>query len=385
MNDRPRLVMAVFNPIEFDGRVMRAADALADAFDVTVLCLEGSGQFSTPCYQIVRAPHVEGPFPKVRRHLRFWLAYLTLAWRLRPAVVYAHDFFLSFIGWVVARLFGAQYVYDAHELLVPDPRERVAIRDRIFLTMERLVVARADLVIAANTERADVMRQYYALSRTPTTVGNVPPMPTASMSDAEVVATYPPLVRHAPQDIHIVYHGDVNFGRGLRAFIDALDHLGPRFVMLVIGGGPDQQALAAMHKGATPEGAPRLRAIGRTPHAHLHELVRRCDIGLVMYPFKGLNNILCASNKIVEYAQAGIPVVSTCQPPIARVVGAYGFGELLGCSDRQLPDATAIARAIETVARNHARYVAALPAFLQDARWEMERDRLVTGIRGLLH
>lgn len=32
----PRLLMAVYNEIEHDGRVLRAAEALADVYDITL-------------------------------------------------------------------------------------------------------------------------------------------------------------------------------------------------------------------------------------------------------------------------------------------------------------------------------------------------------------
>ncbi|HYH78711.1 MAG TPA: glycosyltransferase, partial [Longimicrobium sp.] len=154
---RPRVLMPVFNPIEFDGRVQRAASALAEAYDVTVVSVDAGGGFSDPAYRVRPVAVRRG---KAVRHLTFLRAVLGEARRLRPAVVHAHDFFMAVPGWMAARACGARLVYDAHELMIPEPERPQTGHEHFWYLTEKAVVRRANLVIAANEERAREMRRH---------------------------------------------------------------------------------------------------------------------------------------------------------------------------------------------------------------------------------
>jgi glycosyltransferase involved in cell wall biosynthesis len=96
---------------------------------------------------------------------------------------------------------------------------------------------------------------------------------------------------------------------------------------------------------------------------------------------KGLNNILCAPNKVFEYAHAGLPMVATCQPTIKRMFDEFSIGRLVGCGED--PDARALAEAITGVASNLALCRAQLPLFLDAYSWQRESQRLANVLRGL--
>lgn len=385
MSDKPRLLMAVYNPIEVDGRVKRSADALADDFDVTLFCRSpysaGDARYASDRYRIVRMEEPTGKGAKLRSHVRFWRRFVALARHMRPQVVYAHDFFLPFVGWLAARAAGARFVYDAHEIIVPTPNEPFGRRDELLYRLEQAVVARADLVVAANPERANAMTDHYGLRSVPVSVGNVPPTPRSSYTDVEIRKMYPALQRHSDSEVRLLYQGDVNLDRGILPFIDALDHLPSHFVLIIIGRGPHETQIAAMERGVTPENQPRLRYAGGVPHAHLFDMIRQCDVGLVTYSMQGLNNILCAPNKVFEYAHAGLPMVSTCQPPIARLFGAHRVGLLVGCNGDMSNAPKEIAEAAMRVARERADFARELPALLAEFTWERERARLVGAVR----
>jgi hypothetical protein len=371
---RRTMLMAVYNPIEVDGRVKRACGALSENYDLTLLCPMGEGTHQASAYRIERVRLAASTLPAFKL-LGFWRSLITMARRMRPDVVYAHDFFLPFPGWVAAKLSGARLVYDAHELITPTDGENLGRKEALFYRLEQMVVNRADLVIAANPERAEVMRDHYRMKQTPVSVGNVPPRSANALSDAEVIERYPGMKRRAAGDVHVVYMGDVSFARGLDVLVEASTLLPANFKIVFVGGGPD---LARLRETAARDPQQRIIAIGPIAHAHVHDVIRQADIGYISYSMKGLNNLLCAPNKVFEYANAGLPMLATCQPTLRRMFSECTIGRVVGCDGTVT--AQGVAAGLQAVAADLQTHRAALDGFLARYSWNVEAQRLVTSV-----
>lgn len=373
---KKKILMAVYNPIEVDGRVKRISESLSRSFDLNLLCVKGVGEFKTSHYLIVRVKSD----PRVSRVLRlfsFWVSMLRYAIKIKPDIIYAHDFFLPMAGWVISRLVGAKFVYDAHELIVPAGDKSLSKNENLFYKLESLVIKKADLIIAANPERSVVMMEHYGLVKLPTSVGNIPPIPQSSLNDRKITELFPDLKKNNPGDMHILYMGDICLERGLQVILDAFEFLPPHFKLFFVGVGPDFESLKAI-------ASDRFKLIGQISHDKLFDVIRQTDIGYVTYSMKGLNNILCAPNKVFEYAQAGLPMVTTCQPTIKNMFSKYPVGELVGC-DRNQVKPEQVADAIQLIAKNIERYKGNIPAFLADYRWENESKKLIAAVEALVN
>lgn len=371
-----KILAAVFNEIDYDGRVERAAEALAEIGEVIVVSPRSSHAYHNDRFQALRIridPHAR---PKLFRHLRFWLALWWHAVRTRPDVVHAHDFFMAFPGWLAAKLTRAAFVYDAHELTIPDADLGRSRRDAFWQCLETWAVHRADLVIAANRERADLMARHYGLSSVPLVVGNVPPPPRPALSEREVERRFA-FFTSAPEDAVLVVYAGVLNPEPLAVWIEALAHLPDRFLLLLIGTGARLAELRALVARLGLQ--ERVSFTGRVPRRQLNDILKRCHIGVVCYPYRGLNNLHCASNKLFEYAQAGLVVVGTSQPPIRSKLERYQIGPLVDEDD----DAEGIAAILQEAADGAVRYRRGLHAFLSAHPWEQEAGKLIDGVRGL--
>ncbi|HET7233277.1 MAG TPA: glycosyltransferase [Longimicrobium sp.] len=364
---RPRVLMPVFNPIDYDGRVQRAAEAVATEYDVTVLSVDAGGTFRDPRYQVKT---VVVPRSKVGRHLAFLRALLAEARRLRPAVVHAHDFFMATPGWLAARSVGAKLVYDAHELMIPEEERPQTRHERFWYLTERAVVRRADLLIAANPERAAEMRRHYGLKRDPLPIRNITPAPSAN--GAGLSAEYPALTAGGPDAVRLIYQGDMSMERGIGNYVSAMSRLPAHFHLILAGGGPDLEALKTL--AATEGVAGRVHFLGRVPRADLHAVMQAAHIGIITYPNVGMNFRFCAPNKLYEYPQAGLPMLGSDNPVLRNAFGAHAVGVV----------STDPAEGALKLAADLPRYRAALPAFVAAHRWEDEAARLLAAYRALL-
>lgn len=368
----------LFGTLEYDGRVQRFAGVLGSLGRVCLVDVAGTGIAAPGGVAERRAVSMPAGAGVLRRHLRFWRIALAAALRRRPRFVVAEDFYTTFPAWLAARLTGAKLIYDAHELMIPDPGQRQGWRYRIWYPLEKLAVRRAVLVIAANEERAGAMQRHYRLPRAPVVMQNYPPPREEPVDRETILERYPRLRRRGPEDRLLLYQGNIHLERGLDRFIRALACLPQPYRLIMAGGGPHLAEHRDMGRSFMEAG--RLEFLGLVENGLLLELAAVADVGLIAYPFQGRNNIYCASNKVFEYLQAGIPVVSTDQPPLRRLIGEYCIGALVGEDDSP----ARVAEAIRQVAENPSRYLAARSSFLRKHRWRDEAARVRGEIAALL-
>jgi len=372
---RPRFLVLLFGEFEYDGRAQRMLKILKTLGDVLLVDVSSEDVQHAQEPEGIRRMRVRLPkrAGKVTKHLKFWWATIRAAQQESPALVVAENYFTTLPGWIAAKLCKAKLCYDAYELIIPDPTRR-GLRELFWYCCERWVVRRADLVIAANEERARIMAQHYGLNQEPLIMHNIPHVSNEYVVKEDVLQRFPELKKRGPEDVLVLYQGNVSLNRGLKRIVEAMHYLPANWRLIIVGDGPDLDRLR--EQARVLESAGRFATIGRVPYRLLPHITRLADVGIVTYPFQGLNNIYCAPNKIFEYAQGGLPVVATNQPPLRRWVERYGIGKLI--SEHDTPKR--IAEAIKEVVENKAQYAKALVRFLEDHRWEDEAERVRTGI-----
>ncbi len=373
--------MLLYGDIECDDRVLRSAEALSNKYNVHLLCLDSGRDYQHPKLSIKKVK-----LPTWRRFrglllVRFWFRACLEALRKRPQLVYAHDYFMAFGGWLAARMSRARLLYDAHELIVPGGFPIDTRRLRFFYALERWVVKRSDRIIAANIERAEIMTQHYKLVERPVAVRNIPTYPRDILSSQELETLYPSFFTNRDQTKWLVYQGDMDAGRAVDKFIRALKILDPKFRMVLVGSGSDLDYFKQL---TAQEGLDeRVLFLGKVPRSHLYGLLALCHIAVVSYPMKGLNFIHCASNKVFEYLQTGLPMVATSQDSIKSVFREGNLGVLVDieANDKELIEA--IANAINSIDLGYEGYLENLESYRKKVSWELESRQLLQAVLGL--
>ncbi|MBT3171149.1 MAG: glycosyltransferase [Rhodospirillaceae bacterium] len=384
MQKHKKILMPVYNEIDYDGRVLRAAECLGEKHSVTVFSVNSHNGYSNPNFSLRTVSLAWFGSRGMLRWAYYSLMLLIAALRVRPDIIHAHDYFTAYPGRIAAALCGAALVYDAHELIIPEKGQQLGRRNGFFYRLEKRILPRAALIIAANPERAELMREHYGLAQAPLDINNITPAPVGTPGPDEALRRYPALQRGRDGLVRLVFQGFISADRGVVASIAALAQLPEHFELVLVGGGPPAD-IAAMHAAVAEYGVERrVIYLGRVPRDHLHDILQCCDIGIVYYFSRTLNQLYCAPNKIYEYAQAGLPMISSCQPPLRPVHEKYGISELVGCggdeAERLIPD---LAKASQTIAADLAGYRKMIPAFLAENQWEREAQRLREAVDGL--
>lgn len=385
--------MIVWNDFCNDARVLKEAESLAAAgYDVTVNALHVPGRTmleeslsegiwvrrvsTSVLYSLLGVfsptsksskPSKGGTLGAVWKIMgRGWGHFLLLRNTLlqRPQVIHAHDVNTLPTAWLAARLCRARLVYDAHE--ISTSREGYSSFKKIVAWVERNLMPRADATITTTTLRAKFFARAYGIAR-PLVLQNRPRLQRVQRTQRirEELA----LPESWPV---ILYQGGLQPGRGLEELVRLAGEV-PNAYFVFIGGGSLSEALRAL---AAELGLnDRVHFIPTVPLADLPSYTASADIGVQPIENTCLNHYTTDSNKLFEYVQAGLPIVTSDLPEIRRVVSTWQLGVLVAPSDwvamgQALRSLIADATARQTYSKN-------CQAAAADLSWEAQEDEIL--------
>lgn len=343
--------MAVTNDLVTDRRVMRHAATLREVgCEVTLVGRNDLGV-------------------KHRKGWRFYAEYnLRLWWRLmhtRCDVVWANDTDTLLACYVAAKMKRRKLVMDAHELFpeVPELVGREKVK-RVWETIERRLMPKCDALLTVCQSIADYYQEKYGVEMA--VVRNVPEMEGAQGGAKE---------RKGVQGTNVLlYQGAVNLGRGVDWAIDAMEWL--EDCRLVVAGGGDLLEEMKAYAAQKPW-ADRIEFLGRLTPEELKLLTRQANVGLVMLEDMGLNYHFALPNRIGDFVAAGVPMVVSDLPEMARVVRRFNVGVVIdGTGARPLAEAV---KRVMTREWNDADFAEAR----EDMDWKKEKQKLIECVKDL--
>ena len=183
----------------------------------------------------------------------------------------------------------------------------------VWRKVERVCLPRVDAAFTVCQSVADVYHSRYGINMT--VVRNLPLSAVGSLKVRSTFAT----------PYTLLYQGAVNVGRGVRELVDAMQHL-PQCRLVVAGVGDLYTSLRSY--ASTLDWSDRIQFLGRLEPDRLHALTAQAHLGLCLLEDLGLNYRYSLPNRIADFAQAGVPILATNFPEIARILSQYGTGNL---------------------------------------------------------
>jgi glycosyltransferase involved in cell wall biosynthesis len=393
-----RVCMHVLGAARTDGRVMRAATALAEAgFAVSIVDIESvECQFIEHGEPIYRARHVSRKVEHVRnvciKHVdvpasfmatRFrrwgllkalWLFLRTTQLLIQtPADIYhAHDVTALPACYIAARLRHKPLIFDAHELPLKELEGAHRRWLRTILTpLLATMIRRSAGIITASPLYAREIRKRYAVGEV-SLIRNLPPYRNVRKNERlRQQLGLSPTTRIA------LYQGYLQPDRGLDVLVRAAAFL-EQDIVIVMMGKAVEETRAQLRALIVSEGvAERVKIIPAVPYEELLDWTASADIGLNVLPPDYSQSIrLCLPNKLFEYLMAGLPVLTSELDAVAEVVRACDVGHVV--SSLAPRD---VAVAINTMLADDAVLARmrsnALDVAQREFCWEKEAGRLV--------
>jgi glycosyltransferase involved in cell wall biosynthesis len=229
----------------------------------------------------------------------------------------SNDLDTALPNFFISKLKGIKMIYDSHEYFTETPelvnRPRV---QRVWKKIESFVVPKLKEMITVCDSIAELFEQEYGVKCH--VVRNIPPK-----------AALPPKgdkrALNLPEDKHllILQGSGINIQRGAEELVEAMQYLDDCFLM-IIGGGDVLPILKQMVANLHIES--RVRFLPRMPYQQMMAYTQLAELGFVLDKDTNLNYRFCLPNKLFDFIQAGVPIVSSNLVEVGKIIKQYNIG-----------------------------------------------------------
>lgn len=252
----------------------------------------------------------------------FYIEYnFRLLWFLlfnRFDIVYSVDCDTALPGFIVSRLKGKKWIFDAHELFteVPEVIQRKGVQ-KVWAVVQKLAFRYADLRITVGNQLALWFQEKYG--REVLTIKNAP----------AVQQDWP----YEPDtDRFILYQGALNEGRGLENLIVAMQQIPCK--LKIAGEGDISDKLRSMTSELNLED--KITFLGKILPGDLPRLTARAYIGFNVSENKGLSYYYSLNNKFFDYVHAGLPSLINPFPEYMNLNRIFEVGLITGQNSQEI-------------------------------------------------
>lgn len=297
------IVIISFGIIEYDGRLKELREVFSSIGHVDLIsCSIGD---SKDFFKIQSNRYLTK-----KNYFRFISYVLESCKRIKQADILVSDnLFSAFPVLLAKRILKPKYlIQDVRELYLHNESHGST---KIFTYFEMKLMRKADVVLAANEERARIMKEQYKLKKKPLVFENIRFLDGTFKKDI-LDKKYNNVFKY---EFNIVSTSGLFMERDTDKLILAMKHLPEKFGLFFVGNSSDKD-IAQCKELIRANGISNVHILGRVPMNELRYIVQQCQIGAVHYHKKNLNNKYCASGKIYEFMHEGLPVVTTENPPL---------------------------------------------------------------------
>jgi glycosyltransferase involved in cell wall biosynthesis len=338
----------VFSDLKVESRVYKEADALISAGIVdTAICFgRGPADLTVPHKSVdglsiryvksVRVRYLPRRVAQIIEAVKWTYSVVRAAKKMRPVLIQAHDLSALPAGVLAKWMTKAKLHYDAHELGSERTGWPSALR-YFARSAERALVPHVDLFTTVSPSIASWYAREFGCE-----------MPTLVLNATENVDIMPVSKEYFRSKYSIphaslvfIYVGLMDKGRGidwiLKVFSrkDCLHHvvfMGFGALAEKVGEASRSHANIHIHEAVPPNEVARYSA--------------GADVGLVTIEPVSQSYLYAMPNKMFECRLAGIPVIVTNLPDMAKMIEAYGGGWAIK------PDAEALEELIDRLNRH---------------------------------
>lgn len=198
------------------------------------------------------------------------------------------------------------------------------IKGKIGCFFEEIMIKRADIVIAANKYRAELMKDYYKLETMPIDYENIRKLEYSKDFKYDILNEKYDYIFNK-NSFKIISTSGCSVSRTNDILVEAVGELGNEYELLLVGGGTERDNylisnIIKEHK------LDNIHLIGKVEEDELKFLISKSHLGIVNYHQEDTNNMYCASGKIYEFVFEGIPVVTTENKPLLDLVNRNEIG-----------------------------------------------------------
>ena len=241
---------------------------------------------------------------------------------LKPDVIFADNRRATIPAMIINRKKKAVLVQDCRELY--DASQFRDMVNKIGCFFEKKCAHKADVLICANSFRADYMERVWKVRR-PIVFENVRKLKYDESKISEASKLIDPLLKEGETRIVSTY--GCSLDRTNDVLVRNINKIEGNIKVFLVGDsdGEDEKVIRSIIEEQNAED--KVVILRQLNHTELKYLIINSHIGVVNYNQNDLNNKYCASGKIYEFVYEGLPVITTTNPPLKYLCENYHIGE----------------------------------------------------------
>ena len=319
-------LQAIFynNPDGYPPIVNSARLLAAEGYGLDILCREYGPQWGIPYPAGVTLHRIAPPSTS---SLVAYFHFIWQAWRQadrNASIFVGHDMHGFLPAYLLARRKRKPVIYHCHDFVIDNAR--LALGGRLVKAFEQRYARQADLVIVPDAARAAVMARALGLERPPLVVANAPLQANQASGDTLRQA----LARLGLQFEQVLFRqGRIGPGHALENTLRSMPHWADeRWGFVVMGLVEDAYRQALRQLAQEMGAAGRFVILPPVAYDQVAAYTPAAAAGHALYDPIHVNNqhITTASNKIMEYLAAGVPLLVSDRPDLRRFVDRYHCG-----------------------------------------------------------
>lgn len=233
----------------------------------------------------------------------------------KKTILLANDLDILLPNFLISKLQRKKLVFDSHELFseIPELVNRKSVKN-FWLYLERKLIPKINNAYTVCESIADYYNEKYQ-----TKFKVVRNLPVKTSIEKGVL-------KFSTDKKIIIYQGAINVGRGLELMIETMPFL-EGYLFLIVG---DGDVLDKINKKVVDlELKDKVIFYGKVAPKELKKITPNAVLGISIEEDLGLNYRYALPNKIFDYIQAGIPIVTSDLPEMKKIVLGYGVGEIV--------------------------------------------------------
>jgi glycosyltransferase involved in cell wall biosynthesis len=272
--------------------------------------------------RLARLDHQVGSFNRFAASLGYYGAIASAIERraraepIPPSAIVALDLYALVAASALRRRFDCSLVYDSHELWPYADLLSEAWEPLLIARLEKRLLRNAHAVITVSTPLARTLERMYGL-REVLTVPNATPIQPGIRPSSERAPASP---------VKFLLQGAIAPGRGFDRLLEGWRGVDPARATLYIRC-PQHPYLRHLRAGFSDLWETgRVEELDAVSPDDLVEAATFADVGVIPYVGPNPNHVFCCPNKLSQYMQAGLAVLTNDLPYVRSVVERFQCG-----------------------------------------------------------
>ncbi len=271
------------------------------------------------------------PYQVKRMNLLFKkgaLFYAFYNWRLfwlllfsKSDILWSNDLDTLLANRMAGELKGNPIIFDSHEYFTEVPElDHNKFAKKVWKKIEGSIVPKLKYCITVNNSIANLFKEKY--NNDFCVIRNVPVKNTQPKTKSRADLGMP-----EGKTILILQGSGINVDRGSEELVESFKHLPDQYHLYIVGSGDVMGVLKKMVIDLKLES--KISFVGKQPYSELIQYTMNSDAGLTLDKNTNINYQFSLPNKIFDYIQCGIPVISSDLVELRNIVTHYQIGTIV--------------------------------------------------------